>query len=174
MLPEIVSGHASRKTRCSTRRPGHELQRQRVHAVTQTGRTWAVVEDVAEVALATRAAHFGAQHAETGVAEFDHIVPGNRLPEARPARAGIEFGGVVVQRRGATRAAIKAARRWTFVLSAESGLGAAAAQDFERGRRQPSVPLGVAEHQPRQVPRTEIAAVVREDFQQHAARLGMD
>src|ERR1700733_9606537 len=45
-----------------------ELQRRRIDAVTQSGRPRAVLEHMAEMAVATRAQHFGADHAVAHVA----------------------------------------------------------------------------------------------------------
>src|SRR6478609_4183912 len=46
---------------------GREIHRDAVHAVAQAGRLRAVVEDVAEMAAATAAMHFGAHGAEREV-----------------------------------------------------------------------------------------------------------
>src|SRR6478609_1078355 len=69
---------------------GREIHRDAVHAVAQAGRLRAVVEDVAEMAAATAAMHFGAHGAEREVrARRDGLV--ERRPEARPAGMAVEF-----------------------------------------------------------------------------------
>src|ERR1700761_882075 len=85
----------------SERLEGH---RDAIHAIAQTGRRWSIVEHVAEVASASAAQNFGANHAQAGIWAFEHrVVDG--LPEARPSGATVELGfrGVEVQR--AARAA---------------------------------------------------------------------
>jgi hypothetical protein len=80
----------------SERLEGH---RDAIHAVPQTGRRWSIVEHVAEVASASAAQNFGANHAQAGIWAFEHrVVDG--LPEARPSGAAVELGvrGVEVQR----------------------------------------------------------------------------
>src|SRR5688500_3319201 len=72
-----------------SRRRG-ERERDRVHAVTQPGRLRAIVEHMAQVRIATRARHLGADHAQHAVFVFDHVLRRNRLPETRPAGAGFE------------------------------------------------------------------------------------
>src|SRR5579872_414606 len=69
---------------------GDELQRQAIHAVAKAGRGWAVVEDVPEVAAAAPAVNFRAVHHERTIfSRLDRV--GQRLIEARPAGAAIEF-----------------------------------------------------------------------------------
>src|SRR5690606_32554822 len=87
-----------------------------VDAVPQPGRRRAVGKHMAEVAVASRTADLGADHAVRGVAQLAHRVGGGRLEEARPtamraelrigaeqwlpaAGAGIEPGLVVFEER---------------------------------------------------------------------------
>src|SRR6476661_3545562 len=69
-----------------------QLQRRRVDAVAQSGRSRAVIEDMAEMAGAFRAQHLGADHAVGGVPLLVDMTIDRRLGEARPAAAGIELG----------------------------------------------------------------------------------
>src|ERR1700761_2085793 len=69
-----------------------QLQRRRIDAVAQAGRAGAVVEDVAEMAAALRAQHFGPDHAVADVTLLVDMALGGRRGEARPAAAGIELG----------------------------------------------------------------------------------
>src|SRR6185437_11275348 len=106
-----------------------------------SGGARAVVEYMAEVAVATGAADRGARHPEQVIGAFDHVAPGDRLPVAGPAGAGIEFGGGVVQCRGAGHAAEQAGHGWSFVIAAESPLGTVAAHDVEGRQRKELPPL---------------------------------
>src|SRR6202011_4379457 len=68
-----------------------ELERRRVDAVAQAGRLRAVVEDVAQVATAIAALHFGAAHAVAAVRfRLDGFLLGRGV-EARPARTRVEL-----------------------------------------------------------------------------------
>src|ERR1700733_3903857 len=69
---------------------GMELKRKTIHAVAPAGRLRTVVEHVAEMTAATAAMNFGTQHAEGAVFVLAHGVL-QRLIEARPARAALEF-----------------------------------------------------------------------------------
>ena len=61
-----------------------------VDAVTQAGRFRPVVEDMAEMAAATAAVDFGAQHAVGAVVGLaDGVI--ERLVKTRPAGAALEF-----------------------------------------------------------------------------------
>src|SRR6266851_1783183 len=69
-----------------------ELQRQRIDAVAQARGLRPILEDVAEVGVALRAQHLGPAHAMARVDLGGHGLLVQRLPEARPAAAGFEFG----------------------------------------------------------------------------------
>src|SRR5262245_5252026 len=81
-------------------KPGHDdwglfrlqLQRRGVDAVAQAGRAGAVVEDMAEMAVAFRAQHFGADHAVTDIPLLVDMAFDRGLGKARPATAGVELG----------------------------------------------------------------------------------
>src|SRR5580658_5352245 len=67
-----------------------EVHRHAADAIAQMRRRRAVLEDVAEVAAAAAAMHFGAHHAVVAVGRgLDR--PGDRIVEARPAGAALEF-----------------------------------------------------------------------------------
>src|SRR5436305_9460248 len=69
-----------------------ELERERVHAVTEPRRTRPVGKDVAEVGVAGRAAGLDPAHAVARVDVLVDRVPGRRREEARPAGARLELG----------------------------------------------------------------------------------
>src|SRR5216684_7804616 len=64
-----------------------QLQRRRVDAIAQAGGAGAVLEHVAEMAIALRAQHFGADHAVADVALLVDLALGGRLGKAWPAAA---------------------------------------------------------------------------------------
>src|SRR5882762_11211701 len=68
-----------------------EHQAKAVDAIAQAGRLWSVVEDMAEVAAAAAAMHFGAEDAEGAILGLaDGVFQG--LIKTRPAGAAFEFG----------------------------------------------------------------------------------
>src|SRR5258708_20557016 len=69
-----------------------QLQRRRIDAVAQSGRTGSVLEHVPEMAVAFRAQHFGPDHAMADVTFLVDMALGGGLRKARPAAAGIELG----------------------------------------------------------------------------------
>jgi len=77
------------------------------------------------------------------VTGFRHVFPRNRLPEARPAGAGVELGLRAEQRRIAADAAEEAALMQVPCGAAEGTLGAGAARHFVGDRRKLTPPLGV-------------------------------
>src|SRR5262249_35619719 len=104
------------------------LQRKRVDAVAQAGRRRAIREDVAEMAAAVRARHFGADHTVAGVAMLvDHLIVLGR-GEAGPAAAGIELCARVEQRRTAAGADEGARALAVQKLTGERSLRALLAQ----------------------------------------------
>src|SRR5215471_11500897 len=68
-----------------------ELQGSRIHAIAQVGRRRAVVEDMAEMRVARAAQDLDASHAVRGVSLRSDALLIERLPETRPACAGLEF-----------------------------------------------------------------------------------
>src|SRR6202140_4009305 len=111
----VNPGHDGRAYRRTPRHPSQrfllfrlQLQRGRIDAVAQAGRAGTVLEDVAEMAVALRAQHFGADHAVADVALLVDMALRRRLGEARPAAAGIELGVGFEQRLSATGAGIGA------------------------------------------------------------------
>src|SRR4029079_16903269 len=103
---------------------GVQLQRGPVHAVAQARRPRPVVEDVAEMRLAGGAAHLRAHHAVGTGADLLGGGRLNRLEEARPARARIEFGLGPEQRCAAGDAAEEALGVVVPVRAGESAFGA--------------------------------------------------
>jgi hypothetical protein len=62
-----------------------------IHAIAQTGRARAIIENVAKVRLAATGRSGGALHTETVVADLYDVFFGDRFPKTRPACAGFEF-----------------------------------------------------------------------------------
>ena len=85
----------------------NETERQRVHAVAESGRFGTVIEEMAEMCVAQPAQNLNASHIERKVGVFAHILLGNRLPEAGPARARLEFGIRAEERRAAADATVE-------------------------------------------------------------------
>src|SRR6201996_7739355 len=121
-----------------------ELQRRRIDAVTQSGRPRAVLEHMAEMTIAARAQHFGADHAVAHVAFLVDTAFGCRLGEARPAAAGIELGIGLEQRLSAAGADIGARAMLMLVFAGEGPFGRLLAQHRVLHRRQFLAPLGFA------------------------------
>src|ERR1700727_909495 len=69
-----------------------ELQRRRVDAVAQARGAGAVLEHMAEMAVALRAQYLGADHAVADVAFLVDMAFRRRGGEAWPAATGVEFG----------------------------------------------------------------------------------
>src|SRR5581483_1972390 len=87
-----------------------------------------VFKDVAEMAAATAAMHFGADHAPAAIARgFDRT--GNRIVEARPAGAALELG-LGAEQLLVAAGAVKRARALLMQQRAAAGtLGAVLAHD---------------------------------------------
>ena len=115
-------------------RPRDEAQRHPIHAVAKAGRLRAVVEDVAEMRIAERAGDRGAHHAEGLVLDLDDVLLGDRLPEARPAGAGIELRVGIEERGVAADAAVEAGGMVVPIRPGEGLLGALLAGDVEGDR----------------------------------------
>src|SRR3989440_3521170 len=123
---------------------GLQLQRSRIDAVAQSGWARAILKDMAEVTVALRAEHFGADHAMADVALFVDVVLRSRRRKARPAAAGVEFGVGLEQRLPAARADIGARSLLVLVFAGERALGRLLAQHRVLHRRQFFAPLGLA------------------------------
>src|SRR5450631_232779 len=87
-IPNLVSPAAFAGPSALVQR---EFQGNAVHAIAQTGRRRAVVEDVAKVAAAAPAPHLGPFHQKTPVGFGPHRAF-DWTPEARPARPALELG----------------------------------------------------------------------------------
>src|SRR5450432_2889952 len=99
---------------------------------------------MAEVAVALRTQHFGADHAMGDVALLVDMVFRCRRGKARPAAAGIELGVGFEQRLAAAGAAVAAAPLLMLVFAGERPLGGLFAQHSILHRRQFLAPLGLA------------------------------
>src|SRR5271154_617089 len=86
---------------------GQELERHRVHAITQSGRLGPVIKNVADMSIAAAACNCGAQDAKAEITLLDHVVLRYRLPEAGPAGTGFVLGFRIEQYRGAADATVE-------------------------------------------------------------------
>src|ERR1043165_385482 len=71
-----------------------ELEGKRVHAITEAGRLWTIVEDVAQVRTTAMTSYLGSRHSKTAIRVFNDIRFGNRFIEAGPtsSRIKLRFG----------------------------------------------------------------------------------
>src|SRR5687768_8418103 len=95
-----------------------------IDAEALAGRLRAVLEHMAEVGAAVRAANLGADHAVGPVAAFLDAAGFRRLPERRPARTRIVFRGRREQRLAADHAEVHAVLLVAVVLAGEGALSA--------------------------------------------------
>src|SRR6266478_2861237 len=121
-----------------------QLQRRRIDAVAQSGRAGAVLEHVAEMAVALRAQHLGPEHAVADVALLVDMALDRGCGKARPAAAGIEFGVGFEQGLAAAGTGVGARRLLVLVFAGERPLGRLLAQHRVLCRRQFLAPLGLA------------------------------
>src|SRR5947207_164443 len=125
--------------RCRSRT---EDQRKAVNAVAQAGRLRPVVEDVTEMAAATAAVNFGAQHSEGAVFGLADGVF-ERLVKTRPAGAAFEFRLRGEQRQVAAGAGEDALAMLLEQRARTRTLGAVLTQDLILLRRQLRAPFGI-------------------------------
>src|SRR5438128_5272654 len=136
-----------KKTRQDIRMPNlfrQQLQRRGVDAVAQARRAGAVIEDVAEMAVAFRAQHLGADHAVADIVLLVDMALCRRLRKARPAAAGVELGVGFEQGLAAAGAGIGALAVVMLVFAGEGPFGGLLAQHRVLHRRQFLAPLGLA------------------------------
>src|SRR5881396_545886 len=69
-----------------------ELESGGIDAVAHSCRLRSVIEDVAEVGIAPAARQLGSLHDQAVVGPCLDVLPGDGLPEARPAGPGLELG----------------------------------------------------------------------------------
>src|SRR3982075_3587129 len=120
-----------------------EGERGAVHAITQPGRPGSIREDVAEMGVAGGAKHLGAAREPRAVLVLIPRIPGERRPEARPTRSGIEFRLGGEQRRAAAHAGIGAGMLFVPIGPGEGPLGAVLARDVILLRREQPAPFGL-------------------------------
>src|SRR5260221_5204489 len=107
--------------------PRLELQRGRIQAVAQPRRLRAIGEDVAQVGVAAAANDLGPHHEMAFIGHERDAVVVERLPETRPAGAGLELGLRVEQRLTAADAGVCACFVVVPVFAAEGPFGPFAA-----------------------------------------------
>src|SRR5215213_1461334 len=90
LRPLPVAKRGREELRRPGSRGGREFQRHAVHAIAQARRLRSIVKDVAEMAAAAAAMHFGAGH-QKGLVHRRADRVWQRLPETRPAGAAFEF-----------------------------------------------------------------------------------
>src|ERR1700677_243562 len=121
-------------------REGH---RGRVHAVAQSSRARSVVKNVALVSVALPARDRSARHAQGPVSGFDYILVRDRLPEAGPTGAGIEFGIRTEESSVTADATENAATVHIQQLAGEGPLCSCLTGDFKGKRRELLPPFRV-------------------------------
>src|SRR5690606_16343888 len=105
-------------------------------------------EHVAEVAVAARAAHLGADHAVGAVLVLGDRVAGDRLRERRPAGAGLVLLAGAEERVAAGGADVGARFLGADEAALPRPLGAVLAEHLVLLGREPPAPLLVAEDEP--------------------------
>jgi len=118
-----------------------EVQSIAVHAIAQAGGRGAVVEHVAKMGVALRAAYLRARHGIGLVLVQANGVIVHRSIEAWPSRAGIVFGLGGEKRAAAGHAAIEAFALVVPIGAGEGTLGAVLARDVILLGRQVLAPL---------------------------------
>eukprot|EP01025_Chloroclados_australasicus_P065450 TRINITY_DN8919_c0_g1_i4.p3 TRINITY_DN8919_c0_g1~~TRINITY_DN8919_c0_g1_i4.p3 ORF type:complete len:359 (+),score=80.99 TRINITY_DN8919_c0_g1_i4:28-1077(+) len=130
-----------------------------IDAEPHAGGLRAVVEDVAEVAVAASAEDLGADHAVAGVFLDVDVLVSDGLEEAGPARAAGELGVAGEERELAAGTGVDAVLFVIEQRAAEGGLGAGVAEDLVGLGAQPLLPLGFAELETGHLDRADEAAV---------------
>src|SRR5438132_3754678 len=110
---------------------GNELQRSRVHAVAQAGGLRSVRKDVAQVGVTAAAANLRALHEPAIIRMSRDSVFADRLPETRPAGAGVKLRFRVEERLAAADASVEAGLLGVPVRAGEGPLCPLAARDAE-------------------------------------------
>ena len=109
----------------------YKFQRNRIHAIAQSGRLGAVVEDVAEMRAAPRASNFGTLFSDAVVRFFIHILAMQYLKEAWPTGPRIELVLGAEQVQTARRARIYSGCVIVRKLSGVCAFGSLFAHDVE-------------------------------------------
>src|SRR5205823_7443012 len=114
-----------------------QLQGGGVHTVALTGWQRTVRKHVAEVGVTSAAGDFRPAHQPAIVRMQSHVVRGDRLPEARPTGARIEFRLGIKQGLTTTDAMVNAVFLRVPISAAEGSFGPVASCDAELlGRQQ--------------------------------------
>src|SRR3990167_2935653 len=136
--------HAGGLCKCACSGLGHEVDGCRVDAVALAGGLGAVVEDMAQVGAAVRAAHFHPHHAVAGVGDALDAAGFDVLAPAGPAAAGVELGVALKQHLPAAHAAVGAVLPVVPVAAGEGTLGGGLARHLVLHRVELGAPLGLA------------------------------
>src|ERR1700677_1397971 len=83
----------------------HKMHRRRVHAVAQSRWLRAVIKDVSQMSVTQPAGNSCALHAQASIGNFNHILLGDRRPEAGPPGTRLDLGIGTEYRRVAADAA---------------------------------------------------------------------
>ena len=110
---------------------GDVLHADGIDAVAEAGGGRAVVEDVAEVAVAAGASDFGADHAVGAIVDWGDGVRVDRLGKGRPTGSRLEFLPGFEERISATGAYVGAGFLRAQEASGAGTFGAVLAQDAE-------------------------------------------
>ncbi len=123
---------------------GYEFERDAVDAVAQASRRRSILEDMSLMPITARTMDFRARHEEFEIgARLDHLRI-DRLPEARPARAAVEFVFRGEQRKVTTGAMVNARLMVLMERTRESPFRIFMTQYPIGSRRQQLLPFIVA------------------------------
>src|SRR5215467_3493836 len=147
-----------------------EIESDGIHAIAQTGRTWAVVEYMAKMRVAALAGYCDALQAEGAVLALGHVVARDRPPEARPARTGVELGARVEQLRSTADAGIQTICTVAVVGTAEGALRRLVTRHLIGEQRQLLPPLGIRLDDARDARGSLTPAIRPESLDGHAVR----
>ena len=114
---------------------GSEREAHRIDAIALSGRRRPIGEDMSLMRAAARADDLGPDHAVAGVADVFEVTFGERLREARPARAALELGAAMEQRKAAEAAGEDARPLFLKENAAKRRLGAMLEEDVSSLRR---------------------------------------
>ena len=132
------------RSRCRARASGlHEPERYRIDAVAKPRRLRTVIEQIAEVRIATPTGDLTVRVTAARLAVL-HVLLGDRLPEARPPGSGVELRRGAEERRPAAAAAKDSLLVQIPIRAGESALRTSIATRCRGSRRCTSISLTAA------------------------------
>jgi hypothetical protein len=128
----LLQSTAATENRANGLRSTRESHRHRIHAIAQTCRGRAVVENVPQMCVTTPARNCRSDHTETVVGGFQNIFFRNRRPKTWPACTRFELCARIEQRRVAANAAKHTFRVLVWIFIRIGKLGSGMSRDFKR------------------------------------------